>query len=400
MVVLLGLAVWFLFFHSSIFTTKPGATIKNSQSFSTAGDSQTTPNTPITTDGQTVDTSGINPNQKIFKIADGPVLSATFVQTYGPTTTLARYTMQDNGHVFDMPVDVPGAIAHVVSNITIPGLTNGVWTQLGNAILLQYNESGVIKTLSLGFSAGASTTASSTPTIHFFPDNIAGIASSPDGTQVAYILTTNNGAVGYLAHTDGTGSKVLFTLPFSQITIAWPSIHTLLVQTKEATGVPGIAFSVSTAGSILPLLYADSLSSTANVTFAKVVYQSTKTGAATRNTYVHDTTSGLDHVLPFNPLPEKCVWSMTSTSTMYCAAPLDATPANYIDLWHQGLTTITDRIFAFDVDHGLTSMVADPGGTQGGAKADIAQVAVSPDGKYILYITRGDRTLWGVHIGS
>ena len=173
----------------------------------------------------------------------------------------------------------------------------------------------------------------------------------------------------------------------------------ILVQTKEAFGVPGIAFSVSTNGSISPLLYAQSLSASANVTFSKVVYQSTNGTTGARSTYVHDVPSGADNVLPFNPLPEKCVWSITSTSTMYCAAPLTTTPANYLDLWHQGLTRIADSIFAFDVNKGATYLLANPGSAQGGSQTDMVQIAVSPDDQYLLYITRGDRSLWGVHIG-
>src|SRR3989344_9083519 len=49
--------------------------------------------------------------QKIFKIAEGPVAGATFIQTQNPTTTLARYAMADNGHVFDLGIDMPGAVA-------------------------------------------------------------------------------------------------------------------------------------------------------------------------------------------------------------------------------------------------------------------------------------------------
>ena len=398
-VALIGLLVWFVFLRGTQSATNPGATIKNSQSFSTVTNTPTQQTTPLTTSGQEVDTSGINSEQKIFKIADGPVLSATFIETYGPTTTLARYVMQDSGHVFDIPVSVSGALARVVSNITIPGLGSGTWTDSGGATILQYLEASTMKTLYLGFPSAASTTASSSPTIRFFPDNITGLAASPDGSSVVYLLAGGGGTVGYVSKNDGTGSKVLFTLPFSQVTVSWPSIHTLLVQTKEATGVPGIAFSVSTAGAISPLLYANSLSALANVTFSKIVYQSTTNTTAARNTYIHDVPTGIDGTLPFNPLPEKCVWGTMSTSTMYCAAPLSATPTNYLDLWHQGLTSVADDIFSFDVDHGVTTMVANPGGAQGGVAADMAQVAVSPDGQYLLYITRGDRTLWGVHIG-
>ncbi len=398
-IVLVVCAAWFLFNRSTPTATTPGTTIKNTQSFTTSNTA--TQETPLTADGQQIDTSGTTaPEQKIFKIADGPVMGALFIQTSNPTTTLARYTMQDNGHVFDMPVNVPGAIARVVSNITIPGLRTELWLGPGKGTILQYVEGSVIKTLYLGFPVASTTAAtSSPPVIRFFPDNITGIAASPDGTLVTYLLKTTSGTVGYIAGSNTTNPKILFTLPFSQLLISWSSTHTLLVQMKEATGVPGMAFSLSYTGELSPLLYADSLSATANANFSKVVYQSTSETTSQRTTYVHDVQSGHDTKILFNPLPEKCVWGNTNFNLMYCAAPLSPTPSNYLDLWHLGATNVADDIFSFDVAAGITSMLASPGSPQGGTQSEIDQIAVSPDGQYLLYITRGDRTLWGVHIG-
>ena len=398
-IVLAFFVVWFLLFRSAPSATTTGATIQNSQSFANANN-VVTPNTPLTTNGQIIDTSGITADKQIFKIADGPVIGAMFIQTANPTTTLVRYTMQDSGHVFDIPVNVPGAIARVVSNTTIPGLGTNLWLGKGSGTILQYIEGSVVKTLYLGFPVASTTEATTTPpVIHFFPDNITNIAASPDGTAVVYLIHTTTGSVGYVANNTGTNPKVLFTLPFSQLLISWPSAHTLLVQTKEAAGVPGMAFSVTSNGALSPLLYASSLSAIANRTFSKIVYQSISDTTSLRNTYAHDVRSGTDNQLPFNPLPEKCAWGFTNTNLMYCAAPLTDTPTNYLDLWHQGITNMADNIFSFDVGTGSTTMVANLGGPQGGTTAEIDQLAVSPDGQYLLYITRGDRTLWGVHIG-
>ncbi len=390
-------ALWYVFFRSPNTTTStPGSTtIKNSQSFTT-GTTQTG-ETPIST--QPIDSTGINPEQKIFKIADGPVIAATFIQFSNPTTTLIRYTKQDSGHVFDIPVNVQGAIARVVSNTTIPGLATGLWLSGGRGTIVQYEENHVIKSVVLGFPSGNSVTATTSVSVNFLPNNIVGVAASPDGKFIAYLVPVSTGVTGYIANTNGTNAKQLFSIPFSQVLLSWPSQKTLLVQTKEASDVPGIAFSVSTKGSISPLLFAKSLSATANGTFSKVVYQSTQSADELRQTFVHDVKNGKDELLPFNPFPEKCIWSETVTTSMYCAAPLASTPANYLDLWHQGLISAADSVFLFDVSSNTTSLVAQPGSAQGGVQADIDQLAISPDQQYLLFITRGDRTLWGVKIG-
>lgn len=394
-VALVAFAIWFMFFRpTSAPTVNQNGSITTSNSQSQSTGSNGTGSTPTVNGG--VDTS-TTPQAKIFKLADGPVEDATFVQTSNPTTTLARYVMQDSGHVFDIPADVQGAVARVVSNTTIPGLGQAQWLTKGAGAIIQYAQSGVIKTVSLGFPT-SSMGATSSVSIHFLPDGVVGFATSPDGKSLVYMLPSGSGLSGYLARADGSSPVKLFSSVLSQMTLSWPSKNTLLLQTKEAAGVPGIAFEVSAlTGAMTPLVYAQSLSASANPAFSKLLYQTAPAGAV-RTTYAHDVASGKDLQLPFNPVPEKCAWSATKATILYCAAPLTSTPANYLDLWHLGLESAADSIFVFDIGQGITSLVALPGSKQGGVAADLASIHVSPDGQYILFVTKGDRSLWGVHL--
>lgn len=320
------------------------------------------------------------------------------IQTQNPTTTLARYIDQTDGHVYDLPLDVPGAIPRVVSNVTIPGGARAVWLQQGNAAVMQYLDGNTVKTVYLGFPP-ASTTAGTLPTtIKFLPDNIVDIAASPDGNSVAYLLSTANGADGYIAKYDGTGAKKLFSLPLSQLLISWPAQSTLLVQTKSAAGVPGIAFSVSAkSGAVVPLVYADGLTATANPLLTEVIYQM-QDGATTPTSYSHNVKSGLNYKLSFNPFPEKCIWSGVELNTMYCAAPLQNEPANYLDLWHQGAASAADTIYLFNTASDVASILVIPGTENGATAADISQMSLSPDEHYLEYVTKGDRSVWGVRL--
>ena len=345
------------------------------------------------------------PTQKIFKIADGPVVGATFVQTSNPTTTLARYTNANDGHVFDIPLDVPGAIARVVSNTTIPGLVSAQWLTTGagrgGAMLVQYFENTTVKTVYVGFPVASSTVAAgqTAPRVHFLPSNITSVAVSPDGKSIVYLLADGVGSSGYITDTASFNDKKLFSLPLQELVVSWPTAGALLVQSKSAVGLPGIAFSVSTkTGGTSLLVDALGLSASANNDFSKILYQKNEGGGALPASFVHDTASGRDASLPFNPFPERCVWSPLSTTTAVCAAPLASVGGSYLDLWHMGLAHSQDGIFSFDVQYGVTSLLALPGSAQGGQKADVAQVALSADGKYLLYITRGDRSLWGVRL--
>ena len=305
-VLLVAWLVWYFFFSSN--TGAPST--QTGTAFGTPGAGEATGNLgvniPANQGGGTPGGApSQNAKQKIFKIADGPVVGATFVQTQNPITTVARYVMADNGHVFDLPVDTPGAVARAVSGTTIPGLESAQWGAAGSVALLQYLDGQVVKPIALSLPSASSTSAA--VHIQFLPDNITSLALSPNGTHVVYLLATPTGTNGFVANQDGSNQKNLFSFSLGQLLVAWPSQNVLLVQTKSAAGVPGIIFSVdSKTGATAPLVYAPGITALANTTFSKVLYQTTPAGAATRSTYSHDTLTGKDAALSFQPIPETC----------------------------------------------------------------------------------------------
>lgn len=339
--------------------------------------------------------AGAAPAQQVFRIATGPVAGATFIQTSNPTTTLARFVMADNGHVLDLALGVPGAAARPVSNVTIPGIQKTTWAQNGSFSIMQYSDSGVLKTLYIAFATSSS--AAPTPAnIKFLPDNIVSYSLSPDSTAVAYLLKTNAGVDGYTAGANGLNPKRLFSLPLSQVILSWPAQPTLLVQSKSAADSPGIALSVNVkTGNYSPLLYTLGLSANASGSFSKIMYQ-TSAGQSSASTYVHDTKAGLDIQLSDNPIPEKCVWDTSIPTELYCAVPASQGTGSYLDLWHQGFITTADDIFAFNSNNGIGTFIASPQAF--GTNAPIEKLSVSPDGHYLLFITRSDQSLWGVRL--
>lgn len=260
---------------------------------------------------------------------------------------------------------------------------------------MQYMDAGVIKTVHFALPAADATTT--TPVrIQFLPEGITTLGVSPDGASVVYLLKTVNGADGYTARADGATSKKLFSLPLSEILLSWPAQGTLLAQSAPAAGVPGVAFSIdSKTGGYSPLLYAQGLTLTADRNFSRVVYQTVGT---TRGTYSQNLKTGLATPLSFDPMPELCRWSLATSTTVYCAAPLSYVAPNYLDLWHLGAASAASSILSFDLAKGLSTIIATPGSTDGGQQSDIAELSVSPDDGYLLFIRNNDRSLWGVRL--
>lgn len=330
--------------------------------------------------------------QKIFKLSDGPVAGATFVEASRPTTTLARFIMADNGHAFDLMIDTQGAVPKALSNTTIPGALSAQWA--GTSAVLQYLDNSTPKTVYINLPAPNA--SSSLSRLTFYPDGIVSLAIAPKGDAVAYLLRTSTGITGYTSKPDGTAGKKLFTLPLSQVELRWPAEGTLLAYSSASAGVPGIAFAIDAkSGVVTPLVYGLGLTATADTAFAHILYQTTD-GNVVR-TFSHSVSSGVDQALSFSPLPEQCVPSSQSI-IMLCAASLVALPTDYLDLWHQGAANAVDSLFAYNLAAGTSTLLATPGSSDGGVSTDMLQIAVSPDGRYALYISKQDRSLWGVRL--
>lgn len=395
-VILSALAAWFIFANSpapsatTTTTTTYGSTNNNAVSGGFAAAPTTTaPNTPQQATGMVVTQA------RVFKLSDGPVAGATFVQTYTPTTTLARFVMADTGHAYDLAIDVEGAVAKPLSNTTIPGAVGAYWGQ-GSAVL-QYLDNATPKTVYLGLPA-AGATSSAPARLSFYPDGITAIAVAPNGKQAAYVLHTAAGTDGYIANLDGSGGKKLFSLPLAQVQLRWPAQGTLLAYSNAAADVPGIAFSVDAkSGAVTPLLSAAGLTAVADTAFRHVVYQ--KATADTHTSYDHDLVSGGETALSFSPFPEQCVQSPLGVNVIVCAVPLGYVPGTYIDSRHQGATGAADSLVVYDLARGTSGILATPGSaTDGGIATDMLQLAVSPDGHYALFVSKYDRSLWAVRL--
>jgi len=387
--------VWFFFFRStaSISTNSTGSSGFN---VNIPSATNTTPAPTDTNGSQTINTT-TSAQQKIFQISQDPVVGATLMQTLRPTTTIARFIRQDDGHVYDVPLGVSGVVPKVVSNITIPGGQRAIWLEGGNAAIMQYvDDSMTVKTVYMGFPHATTTNTATLPTrITFLPDNLIDIAASPDGKSVAYLIKTANGSDGYVAKDDGTASKKLFSLPLVQVLLSWPSQGTLLAESKSAVGVTGIAFSINAStGVATELVTAPGLTALADKTFANILYQTADGNS--NNTYLYSTKNNSSSISPIPALPEKCIWSNLVSSEIFCADAPGGVSVNYLDLWHRGVDNEIDYISEINFANQTGSVIAALGTKQGGAAADILEMALSPDEHYLSYTTKGDRSLWGV----
>jgi hypothetical protein len=304
--------------------------------------------------------------------------------------------MATNGHTFDFLIDSQGAVPKNISNTTIPGIAKVFWSENGRGGLFQYIDKSIIKTVYTSLLAAGATTSPSSR-IQFLPNGITALAVSPDGGRIAYILKGTRGAEGYTSKPNGAETSKLFSLPLFGIQLMWPSTNTLMAQSAPATGIGGVVFSIdSKTGGWTPLIYANSITAIANTDFSKVVYQAV---GEERFTYAQTVKTGLSTPLSYAPVPELCSWSIASSTILYCAVPLSYAGPGYLDALHYGINGPPMSLVQFDLQRGRSTIIATPGtSTDGGEAAEITNIALSANNKYLLYIRKGDRSLWGVRL--
>jgi hypothetical protein len=348
------------------------------------------------------ETGSTTNQQPIFNISGGPAVAGILLLGGQPTTTISRFVMGDSGHVIDMPLDVPGAAPRIVANITVPGIERALFVAKGRGVLLQYLNESLLKTVYIPLPIAGAATSSLAGGAHFLPDNIADIAVSPDGSQVGYLIRSGTGLVGYISKPDGSNTKKIFTLPLTQVVLSWPSIQTFVAESKSASGVPGITLTINAkTGAVSPLLYGAGLTLSANSAFSSLLYRTDNGTSA--SLYRENIKTGAATLAPVpsplqSPLPEQCVWSTASSTLAYCAAPIGDPGVGYMDLFHQGLSSVATVLISINAVSGSVVPIATPGTKQGGQASDMIDLSLSPNEHYLSFIAKDDQTLWGVRL--
>ena len=94
-------------------------------------------------------------------------------------------------------------------------------------------------------------------------------------------------------------------------------------------------------------------------------------------------------------LADKCVYSATNPSLLYCGVPNNNLPNTLPDSWHQGVTSFNDNIVEIDTSTRDTNTLFDPSGNRG-IDIDFYNPIMSQDDRYLLFQNKKDLTLWAV----
>jgi hypothetical protein len=300
-------------------------------------------------------------------------------------STTVRYVEKSTGHIYE--ISPQGKDRNRLSNTTILKIFETLWSSDANKMILRYFNEDTIT----NFSAKFSTSTTAIEGI-FLPQETITTVVSPLEDKVFYLQPAENTTFGIL--TDFTNKKKdnIFSLPFSEFNIAWPSKEIISFTTKPSFSADGYLYFLNTKTKAFYKIIGGikGLTALVSVKADRVLYsQSVNKGFSTFVFNIKDKSSGN---LGLTTLPEKCVWSKINADVVYCAVPKAFPSADYPDEWYQGLVSFDDAIWAINIATGETQILYDE------TNADVINPFLTADEGYFLFTNKKDLTLWSLRL--
>lgn len=329
------------------------------------------------------------------------VAAATFPQGASTTSVqkTVRYIERAAGNVFD--IDLQTLEKKRLSNTTLAGIHEGVWDRSGNQIILRFlNNNDVIKT----FSAKVPTTTSITAEGEenplegvFLEDDIPYIVSFED--ELFYFTFQNRNLNGYTSSFNGGNREIILSAPFTEWVPQWVDEKTLSFNTKASGSFPGFLYFVDIEGGEFSSILSDieGLTSNTNPQKTALLYSEIVEGDLELHSYNIEEKSS--QKLSIATLPEKCTWSKTRVSVVYCGVPTNIQSGLYPDEWYQGLVSFSDDIWEIDVLRNVSELIVSPSEYSGRIEGiDMIDLVVSNNDEYLIFTNKKDSTLWSLQL--
>lgn len=397
LILIIAVAVGAYFF----FARTDSGFVVDQNPFDQAGDRDPGSLDPVIDTGVPTPGAGTLIAPRLLKITDGPVARGT-VSLYTPpvivaatststTTPVApiqipeevevRYIERQSGNVYSFKVHE--RVMTRLSNKTLPGIVEAVWTRDGTRAFVRFLEDNVSGTESIS--------------TYLLPANGEGGFFLEQGlsqvvlasSTVLTLRSSDSGSVVSSMNADGTGSKTLFSSVLSSLRIGFLGTN-YLAQTKPSAYLDGYAFTVDRAGTFTRLLGPlRGLSTLASPSGTQVLYSYSDRGKIYMQ--VFNTTARTTVSLPLVTLAEKCVWTTTGDA-LYCAVPTALTGL-LPDEWYQGAHSFSDRIWRIDLASRVATLVFDPRQIAD-TNIDAQALSIDSGNDVLIFMNRGDGSLW------
>lgn len=394
-------SVLFYFWQNRSKLNGQGQTTENTESFPFGQDNNGGANSSVSTsanaDGK--DSSREEENLPILRrISERPVAGGISFENKDLITVI-RYVDRGTGHIYETTEKSLEEMK--ISNTTIPKALQSIWSAGGQSVIIRYIKEGTEDISSFSANIITATTSqdvSKNPKSVFLPSNIEQLSVNPSGDKIFYLINDGaGGSAGVMSNIDGSQKKQVFQSPIKEWLVSWPNNEIIALATKPSSVAPGYLFFLnSQTGAENKILGGiNGLTALTGSTTKNILYSESVDGSIGLNYYNSKNNQGGE--LSFKTLPEKCVWSRSEESVVYCAVPKAIIYGEYPDIWYQSLTSFTDSIWKIDIKTQSSELVLDIQQDTGN-EIDVADPFLSKDDGYLFFINKKDLTFWSLSL--
>jgi len=321
-----------------------------------------------------------NPNQRLTRLTDFSVIAPSL----NKTGDKILFYKKDGGDLFS--ADFDGKNQAKISNITIVGLLDAVWSPARDRAAVSYLDSNTVKSfLHIG-----------TSSVAVLPTDITSVAWSPDGKSLAY-TRQNTGALE-LVISDGAAKnpKTIFRTPVRDARISWPSANIIIFATPASGIAEGYIFSYTRSSGIFEKIFgpAFGLQTLWSPVDTRMIASYTPRGGdriLTKILNPYDTERKDSRELPVQTFSEKCVFA--GKQELWCAVPRALTGAFPMpDRYMTGEFNSSDRIVKIDLIKNSVEELFNEN------NFDASNLVAAAEKNYLFFVSRRDGTLWSLKL--
>ncbi len=327
-------------------------------------------------------------NLALTKLSLAPVSGAAYAE--GQVIYVDRAT----GNMYKVNSD--GSGRNRASNTTIPGIFESHFSAQGDNFILRYlsSDSGAesVRNFLAGFSGALSTTTAISIEGIFLPADISSSAISPEENKIFYTYKQGEYTIGITADFQNKKQKQVFSSPFGEWSVSWPSKNIITLLTKPSGTAEGFFYSLDAkTGKFAKIIGGiNGLGAQIDKSGENVIYS--EAGQNSLKASIYNLKKNEKNALPVSTFAEKCVFSYASVY-VYCSVPINLPPALYPDEWYQGLVSFSDLIWKVNLSDMSTEILS-------GAENDFdaTDSFLSSNEDYIFFTNKKDSSLWSLKL--
>ena len=294
-----------------------------------------------------------------------------------------RYIEKSSGNIFE--VDLDGKNKTNLSNNKISGVFDAIWSKQGTRAIIKYASGDKIITMS------AVITGSSTKTI-ILPSGTRGVAFSPKGDKIAYVLSSGNDGSVITATPENKSQVVRLKMKYSSWKILWAEDNGIYLLSSPSAYLDGFLYKITLSSGVFSKILGPYPGLLASVNNPNIIFSETNQESKSVDTLISNSSGGNIGPMPVKALPEKCVWSKKVKDIVFCASPLIMPGAIYPDDWYMGKVSFGDAVVKINiVSRAIISFLLPE-------TIDATKLFLSDDETNLFFINKGDESLWKLRI--